>query len=302
MDVNKMIGMVVGVMVGVLVLSAALFPVIDSATTTERTFENHGYFNLTEYSGDNIVYSAFWDHTAPNQLTVNDEVIPIEYSGNAATSIVLDGNFFLRYRPATSNVALYYGNQAIVYGGGDDGADVTLTYSDGVLTVSNGTLTREISVETFYSISNGGDYVMKLGDENAYMNSDSLIYGAGRTNVGTDIVGTLVSGTAEEVEVTIWRGSATPRDITINKTAVSGYKDLYSFSSVEFVVDDTLEDNPTTEQTITYSYVVVPAKVTAELAVHASQDEIDLLNTIPILITIGLIMGIVGMIAVRRLE
>ena len=299
MEPKRMIELTVGIVVGLVVFSAILMPVVNNATTTEHTFTNEGYFKVQEYSGDNIEYSASWDHTEPAQFTVNDEAIPITYTDNVNTSIVLDGNFFLRYFPNTG-VTLYYGSQAIVEANVTNGFDMTLSYSEGTLTITNGTATREITVDTFYSIANDGPFVMKKGNVKAYMTEDSIIYGSGRTNVGTDVVGTLVSGTVDDVDVTIWRGEATPRDIVINATEVSGYIDLYSFDSVEFWVDDTKEDNPTTTAKITYSYVVVPAEVTAELSSHLDANEIQMIKVIPILIIAGLILGIVGVVLSRR--
>ena len=296
---NKLITLVITLVVGVILAGSLLVPVLNDVTTTEKTFTNVGYFNVQEYSGDNIEYSASWDHTEPAQFTVNDEAIPITYTENVNTSIVLDGNFFLRYFPNTG-VTLYYGSQAIVEANTTNGYDMTLTYSDGTLTITNGTATREITVETFYSIANDGPFVMKKGNVNAYMTEDSIIYGSGRTNVGTDVVGTLVSGTVDDVDVTIWRGDATPRDIVINATEVIGYIGLYSFDNVEFWVDDTKEDNPTTTAKITYSYVVVPAEVTAELSQHLSSGQNALLNAIPILVIVALVLAAVGMVYVSR--
>ena len=299
MDPKRIVALVVGASVMVLIFSALLVPIINDATTTEKTFENVGYFDLKEYSGDDIEYSAKWDHTEPTQFTVNDEVIPITYTENVNTSIVLDGNFFLRYFPNTG-VTLYYGSQAIVEANTTNGYDMTLSYSEGTLTITNGNASREITVDTFYSIANDGPFVMKKGNVAAYMKEDSIIYGSGRTNVGTDVVGTLVSGTIDDVEVTIWRGEATSRDVVINATEVSGYIDLYSFDNVEFYVDDTKEDNPTTTAKITYSYVVVPAEVTAELAVHPDSATLSMLSVIPIIVMIGIVLAVVGVAIVGR--
>lgn len=295
MDTGKFIGLLVFALVGVLVVMAFV-PMIQETTSATDTFENEGYFYLEEYSGDNIEYSAFWNHANPKQITVNDEVIPLDYTDNVNVSVVLDGDYFLRYQPNTSGgaLSLYYSSYGLVHATVNDGTDMTVTYSDGVMTVSNGTTTREITTNYFYSIASEGPYVMKKANTPVYMNEDSIIYGAGRTSVGTDIVGTLVSGTLDDVDITIWRGSATARDVTINKSVVNGYNDLYKFDSVVFVVDDTLEDNPTTTQTITYSYVVVPASVTAEKSIHPDSTLSTIINLLPFIAVIGLFVFLVG--------
>lgn len=296
MDWKQITGLVVGVVIAALLLTTILVPIIGEATTTEKTFTNEGFFYLQEYTGDDIEYSAKWDHTKPTSFTVNDVEIPITYTENLNTSIVLDGNFFLRYVPATG-VSLYYGSQAIVEANLTNGYDMTLSYSSGTLTITNGTASREISVETFYSIATEGDYVMKKPTVQTYMNGDSLIYGAGRTGSGDNILGSLVSGTVEDVDVTVWRGTYEVSDIEVTKTTVNGYDDLYLFDKVTFKATNT---ETTTVQNVTYNYVVVPYQVTAELSQHLDGSSIALLSIVPLLITVGIIMAVVGLFVIRR--
>ena len=300
MEKKDLIIGVVGLAVCVIVAATVLMPILSDATKTTDTFKNEGYFIVEEFTGDNIEYSAKWDHTKPNQITVNDNDISLQNVGNTQVSLILDGNFFLRYFPATSAVSLYYGSQAIVSANVNDGTDMIVSYSDGNITFENTAstpATRVIPVETFYSISITGEYTMKKADKSAYMNSDSLVYGCGRSGSGDTIVGSLVYGTLDDVSVNIWRGDYTAEDITVNKTAVADHLDLYMFNSVSFTAVPTDEGS---NQTITYSYVVVPAEVTAERSQHLDSGSIAIINAIPIIIIVAMITMAVGFFLIRR--
>ena len=311
MDANKMIGMVVGVMVGVLVLSAALFPVIDSATTTERTFTNEGYYHMTSLDA-NEEYSLYWDHTDPYKVTINDtDVVAFDGIPNyAAVTLLGSDAFCLRFLNAPDNPRIQmYGGTGWGYGG-SSGYDFEVTLSDGTLSLNNTAETSPFTAsgdapDKLYGIfTDAGEYVLKKANNPAYMLGDSsliVLCGVTDSNIATPAIyadGTINDG----LDYTLFRPSgqaetAVFSNESITANDVTGYIGLKSLEKIEF--DITL-----TEGTVepTYTYFIVPAKVTAELAVHASQDEIEILETIPILITVGLILGIVGAVFVRRLE
>lgn len=305
MDANKMIGMVVGVMVGVLILSAALFPVIDSATTTEKTYQNEGYYLMS--ATDNADVTISWDHTTPTYLTVNDKSIKFDNGielGRAVT-IVGSESFVIRYvNLGTEHVLQFLAEGYYIPASDSDAQDMNVSLSNGSVTVTVGENTGTISYDKAYYVSDDGTWTMKKADKNAYVNDESnIMVLVGLSHLDDDDTGKDVGiygiGDINGVEVdTFYAGDgvtfSTPE---VNYTSIDGFKNLYSVSTITF--DGVVED---VETPLTYSYFIVPAKVTAELAVHASQDEIDLLNTIPILITVGLILGIVGAVFVRRLE
>ena len=302
MDVNKMIGMVVGVVVGVLILSAALFPVIDSATTTERTFKNEGYYNLDKTAED---FTFSWDYTSPTEFVINNETVTYTNTNAMDVSIVLGEKFAVRLQPQNAKVT-FYGLGTYITADSIN-TTLTVTVESGTLTATNEDTSKSVtSVTELYYISETGPYVMKKSDSIAYLNSgseivaDSEIYASGQTFNGAKSIFWHLEGTIDDMDYPdAFDNLLQISDETINGQYSNRYNDLFELSNITFTAYNTYQE---LSYNVTASYFVVPAEVTAELTVHASQDEIDLLETIPILITVGLILGIVGAVFVRRFE
>ena len=174
---------------------------------------------------------------------------------------------------------------------------MTVVFSEGTVTA---TIPREgsddITLSTTYTapiycISETGDYVMKKSNESAYMLGDSEFIGLGVTPItgaGSKVI--LVKGTIEDgATATIVTTSGTPATLTepeLTTASVSGYVDLYQLDKITFkgqVVGSA--DTP-----ITYSYFVVPAKVTAELSQHMTPTEIAMFGVISILGIVALVV------------
>lgn len=294
--------MVVGVVVGVLILSAALFPVIDSATTTERTFKNEGYYNLDKTAED---FTFSWDYTSPTEFVINNETVTYTNTNAMDVSIVLGEKFAVRLQPQNAKVT-FYGLGTYITADSIN-TTLTVTVESGTLTATNEDTSKSVtSVTELYYISETGPYVMKKSDSIAYLNSgseivaDSEIYASGQTFNGAKSIFWHLEGTIDDMDYPdAFDNLLQISDETINGQYSNRYNDLFELSNITFTAYNTYQE---LSYNVTASYFVVPAEVTAELTVHASQDEIDLLETIPILITVGLILGIVGAVFVRRFE
>mgnify|MGYP003315217643 CR=1 FL=1 len=77
MDVKAFPALIVGVVVA-LVLAGATLPIWADTLATEDTFTNKGYYDMAYTESDNVAIS--WDHTAPHQVTVNNEVVALPES------------------------------------------------------------------------------------------------------------------------------------------------------------------------------------------------------------------------------
>lgn len=302
MEIGKLPMAIVGITIAVIVCAVVLIPVVQESTTAYDTFTNEGYFAVDKITSTDE-YSAKWDHTQPAKFTVNDNTFDIIQSSELTVtnlSIVLGEEFFLRYFPSDKRVALYYDGVGIIDAQVSDSSDMTLVYDGTTLTVTSTaspSTPRVITTDEFYTVNDKGDYTMKSATVDSWMNSDSLIVGCGRTSIIGDIVGTYVYGSIDDIQVSIWRGSVTASDIVVNKTNDTSHIDLYKFSSVDFTVTNESEQSGS----ISYSYVVVPAQVTAERSVHPDATTTQLINVIPILVIIGIVMLAVGtMIYYRR--
>ena len=301
---NKIVIGIVSAAIAIIVMAGVLMPALSSATETHETIHNEGYFYMDKITSEDSDYTAKWDHTAPNKITVNGETFDIMLDSTIVnnTSIILGDSFFLRYFPAQEYVGLYYDGVAIVYARASDNTDMIISYDGSTLVMSNTAetpVTRSITLSEFYSVSPSGDYVMKLSSASAYLHSDSEIYGSGRTSIVDDIVGTNVYGSVpDNISVSIWRGDVTASDIVVNAVQDNKYIDAYKFDSVDFTVTNNNDTSKTGE--ISYSFVVVPASVTFELSEHLDPTMNTLLNVIPIIVIIAILLGVVAFMIYNR--
>ena len=300
---NKFIALVVGLTVGVIMLSGFLWPVVADATATNETFTNGGYYRMAEIGDDAITIE--WDHTTPKQITVNDEVVDLtKVPTNKVVTIAVTDETIIRYAPVTSNTLIQVYSSSGYYGAGvNDGTDMEITIDNGTLTADNGsgtTVTKTIT--SGYYASNNGKWIMKTDGETAFIHKDdSVVVLAGNTNVGNVTIGIYANGTINDglsFETFPVDGNAhvvTYGDVTFNYTDVTGYIDLVKLSNCQF--DITCDD---TTATATYSYFLVPYEVTAEKSWHLDTTQIALVAAIGTLGAIVLIAAAAG--SIRRLD
>lgn len=302
MDPKRIVALVVGASVMVLIFSALLVPIINDATTTTHTFTNNGYYKMSEVGEDAI--SISWDHTAPTELTVNDETVDLSaVPTNKLTTVVVTDMTIIRYAPVSSGTLIQvYSDSGYFDAGVTAGTDMEITIEAGTLTATNGTTTISKTITSGYYASNDGMWIMKLDGSPAYVHKDdSIIVLAGSTKVGTPNVGVYADGTINDgLDITTVQLDSVVRtptygDPTFNYSDVAGYIDLVSLSNCQFTI--TLDD---TTVNATYSYFLVPVEVTAEMAVHPDDATRALLSAIPIIAMIGIVLAVVGVAIVGR--
>lgn len=303
MEPKKMIELTVGIVVGLVVFSAILMPVMNNATATEHTFTNEGYarYASIESTSDEVI-TVIWDHTKPLIINVNGE--DVDYTVNASsTSIVFGDNWSVRLNDAGTSAGMQYignSNQDYLLTSTANEMDMTITLSAGTATLTDGTTTKTNSYNTAFYPNKDGTMVMKKSDESAHLLKDSSIIAAnGMTNVHGSAIGIRFDGTIQDgYEFNLYRNVASASVSNVESHYVEDvrYLDLVELSNITFNLD--VEDETTTPAT--YSYFLIPYQVTAELAVHADQDTIEMLKVIPILIIAGLIVGIAATVVSRR--
>ena len=296
---NNILNLAIVLTVGMILAGSLMMPVINDAAATTDTFKNEGYFYLDEIDAD-TTRTIFWDHTAPNQLTIDTDNVVSLPTNVSVTTVCSGDNWMVRHSP-NSLFQLYITNGG-VSASVNDGTDLTITISGGTLTAVNTAstpVTKSVTFTDAYCITyeDKADYVMKKSDAVAYMNADSPIFGEGRSNIGSQIgVAILVEGTVEDVNITeISSYSATFGDPTIVMTANSAHNDLYELQKITFTGTVGTESSD-----LTYSYFIVPSTVTAERSVHFAPGEIVLIETIPIMVIVALLMFSVGGLYLRR--
>ena len=300
MEKTNLLTLVVTLTVGIILAGSLLMPVISDATTTHKEFTNEGYYEMTYDERDSV--TVLWDYENPYQLTVNDEVVPIDqsnFSSSNRRSILMGDDFVLR----TNGESAWKGVQFNAATGGTIWAQTStstsmeIVFSEGTYSLTAGTSTKTGTYTHLYTVSNDGEFVMKYSNKTAYMLGDSEFIAMGTSTLNGVDVGIKITGSIEEgATISTWKGDGyTFSNIEIHKTEVSGYKDLYQLSSI---TADVTYDEYTGE--ITYNYFLVPTKLSAELSNHLDGGEIAILNALPVLIIVALVMMAAGALYLKR--
>ena len=319
MDWKQITGMVIGVVIGALLLTTLVIPIVSDATTTERTFTNEGYFKMTHYGVDDNL-TVTWTYEKPNTITVNDEDVLIGFDvPSSSVTVIADTNFLVRME--TDNTGAVYRIYYLASSANATNATVSgeqtasFTFSNGTMNAVLPAGNRSASYTDVYLPDNDGLFVMKKYDTVAMLNSDSEVFalGVSRPNVagggtiaypgtGLGFMGSIDDG----VEGWVWRTGGYTTAVSneeINAPKDDNYLNIYKFESITATVTITEtvdEETVDTESAVTYNYLIVPYQVTSELTQHLDTNTITIMSIIPLLITVGLIVGVVGLFVIRR--
>lgn len=306
MEIKDLTAILVVAMVGC-VLVAGFIPVVGESVSATTTFDNtaNALWQVDKLDEDST-YEFIWDHTDPTHATVNGETVTL----NNGTVICAADTFLIRYGKDGTG---YYLQSVpgstfnlIVYSAGSDAGDVTIIAQAGTFTatiVKGSTTTSTATFTTGFGIVAKGEYVMKAPTQNAYMLDDSPIFAMGLTTLGGiwynmfQIVGNIEDG------VTITQENPDPATYTIsneviNSTVVDGYVGLNTLLSITFTATQ-IEDSSISAD-CTYNYFIVPAKITAEKAIHADDNTASIISMIPFILIMGIVLMFVGVVLVRR--
>lgn len=279
MDTGKFVGLLVAFLVGALVL-VAFVPIINETTSATDTFENKGLYYMT-----NPTESMHVEYLGSNNWEINDE--PLDYTIAGATNILIFDDIFVR-------------NNGQVRGG------ATATWDSADLTIANGTVTGTQVIggnsssltwtytDSFVAVNGSGEWVMKAYNQESYIKADSEIIGMGMTQIKDDggnnaLITCYVSVSDLTATVTTSNTNVTISDVEVNTTPVSGYIDLYKFTSVTFKATW-----GTYTSDCTYNVVIVPSEVTAEKSIHPDSTLATIIDLLPFIAGVGLLMGAVA--------
>ena len=289
---NRITGLVIALVVGGLLVGGLLIPTVQGMTATEKTFENEGYYKMVEIGEEPI--TIVWDHTTPDKITVDGEEVDLSnVPRNKVTTLIVTDATIIRYAPITNDTLIQVYSSSGYYGAGANaGTDMTITIDAGTITANNGTNSVSKTFTTGYYVSNDGNWIMKEDGKDAYIHKDdSIIVLAGNTAVGSVSVGVYANGTINEgleietVQIDSVVRNPTYGEATFNYVEVNECKDLVKLTNCQFAI--TLDD---TTVTATYSYFLVPDKVTAELTNHMDATQIAMFGVISILGIVALVV------------
>lgn len=313
MEPKRMIELTVGIVVGLVVFSAILMPVIHNNTDEYLTIKNTGAYFTTPDEGEHTVVIedgviTFDDNECvwPNfsyfgsvtLMAGEDWCIRADaYNSSAQTCrIAIAGP------PHTFDVLGVYGpntgNSIVITINGDDVSVVPYTGD-----VAGTEKTRE---KLLYTIADKGDYVMSY---KPYLLEDTVIFGSIRNNSNSanadifeNVEGTI--GDYENMTATplrLYKGTADPTtgDFTANVFTVDAENvtsNLYKLDKINQTF--TIWDD--SSATIYLSYLIVPETITYDNPAYVGDDLAGIIGVIPILIIAGLIVGIAAVVVSRR--
>ena len=308
MNMKPIVAVAIALTVGIVTFSGVLIPAISMGTDTEDTYTNEGMFYATPLN-DESEYTIEWKYETPTTLTINEDVFDLTAILSSSTylgmTFLFTDDWMLRYQADSSSILLIKVNEAtstVDTASVSAEKDLTVSISEGNADITIGTTTYNYSVASDgLIITNNEDakYVLKNSTDKAYVLSDSMIYGAGRTGrpfgQGT-AVSTFGKGNIDDgMTIEISPSSYSVDSSTINKTTVSGYRNLYLVSDFSFV----LNNGSGTTTTVTYNQIFIPHEVTAEKSIHADASTILLFQTIPVFIVLGMIVAVVGVLYMK---
>lgn len=281
MESKNLLTLAITLTVGIILAGSLLMPVISDATETERTFENTGYYYMTDVGADESYTYEFVSSPA-KAWTVNGEALSFP---EGAFNVLVTDEHFVR-----SNGQIESSSVASMT------VTVTAESITGTYTASGVSHDIDWAVDGFYgAVPTKDSFIMTNPDATTYVKSDTEVLGFGLSNLSGQYPIFHIVGDMENVTVTSPDTSITIANVAINKTPVDGFIDLYKFESITF--DATKGDNTAT---ITYNRVIVPTEVMAELSQHLNSGEIAILNALPVLIIVALVMMAAGALYLKR--
>lgn len=281
---NKLIGVIMSVVVGVILIGSLLAPTLSDASKTEETFDNSpfAYYQMkTLENGDK------WTHSQTT-WTFNDTILTT--SENTGVSVVATNNTVVRQDGIIRGTT--YGGNAT------SSAEVLVVDETNTLQLNS---TRNINyISGFGAVPEGGQYVLKTYDSSVYVHEDTPLWITGYTSLAdgtTSQVMVHIEGTIKDgltITLAPKQGGTTTDlqvvgDYRLNYSEVSGYKDLYQLTNVKFDVSGTFEEATYTKE-FSYSTFIVPKEITAELSNHLDSGEIALLGSVLVIFIASLVI------------
>lgn len=293
MESKSIIEIVVAVVIGIIMIGPLVSVIGDAQVTNgdEITLSNdHGPYLYSAWAGEDIV---------------------IAYDGTALTSdnsgYTIDGDPTDLTFSRNPNIVVASNDFAIRTGGTQSqGARLVIVYLGEIETSS--------SIRTFSISVSDGEYSLTVGDSEVLTGTiDWMVMADTDGDIGisqmTDytnfyttntenliVLGSIYVTGENDTFYSYYEGTLTVNEeyistssVEIAKSLADGYTDIYDTSVTITVGDETFHP----------FYVLAPIQVNGHAA---SGPMYDLLGVIPLLVTIGLIMGIVGAVFVRRFE
>lgn len=293
-----------GVIVGILLLTALVIPVLSFSTdeTTIRT-NTGSYFTTADEGEHTIVFSA--DSISFDGATFDYPIGFGEGSARNAT-LMIGEDWILRADNNMKRLVISGPPQDFDNLGNLSSGDITATISGTDVTFTMADSSTETRTGLEYVIADKGDYVMTY---NPYIVEDTPIIAGIRSQTATPNtdVFEIIEGSVGDIENMTY---TTCRAYVPDNTPTTGVITASTFTAdTTEITTNLLKLDKITQVaslfsgddiTITITYVIVPVEIEYENPSYVGNQNATILNLIPLLITIGLILVIVNYAFMRR--
>lgn len=260
---NKLIGLMVSLVVGVLLVGSLLAPIVSSMTPETRTYVNEGSY-FTTPDDETHTYTFGEDAITYDDVEV-DYPEPYGTGTDASATLFIGSDWICRCDQGMTRIVVGGPDNAWLILGTMADYTITATVTGDSFTINS---TLESRTGTFsdleYMIADTGDYVMAF---NPYITEETPIVGAVRNNSNTAsadifevVSGSLADGfSATTCKVAIYSADPTTGDVTSTFTADTTEIDGDLVQLDNIVQSLTFWDDSTA--TLYISYVVVPETI-----------------------------------------
>ena len=290
MNAGDMAKMIVAIIVGLIFVSAILVPTVDAGKIKESANQADGSFRY--YATDEIGVGTY--AVSDGNLTLEGEII-----GSEPANILSDKFRIIFYNGGltlydSTNAAQSTSLKSITFN-----ADGSYSFISSADVESDSTE----NIEWFMGVAPTGNYVFGIGTYSLEVNADSTIYvtttsslsdGTNTYDASKYIVNAKGKLSDLSTESYVWSSGAwtemTATTTIVDPTDVSEGVYGISYQTLRTITLDG-HDNADGGMLV---FVPYQYKVVADDPIN------DLLEVIPLLVIVGIILGIVGMIAIRR--
>lgn len=288
MDSKNIVNICLFSVIGIILFSSILIPIIDSTMADKITFDNseNSWGTYGHYDMDDP-YILEYSSSMPSTAVINGQQTPlfdasmVAFADNWAIRFGTGGQFFeINGATPELNRAWSSPNQW------------TLTAIDGNITIqSDSSETMSLSYTDLYCVSKDGDLSFKAMGQRAYLLEDSPIFYMGLYTIEgaynnlIQIDGTLKDLQVSNITPTYQSGEIS--NVVVDYNKISTRSGLYSVGAISFDVVTSQNTTP-----CVFDYYLVPSEVIVEGEGTPSYLA-PILYAIPVVGIVGVLVGIV---------
>ena len=300
--------MIVTLVIGFIMVTAAVIP-LAADYSEAKTFTNEGYYRMSEKSEETVI--TWTPSVDPFKVSVNGVDVSLnslKEHGYSSYSIAFSNDFILRYyyqSASVQNLQIWAGDYQSGIGSSSPYTATITINNTGASFATNAEGNTPVNVThsgNHFVIDDNGDYIMKLRDKGAYVLEDSsIVYAGGISEINTNsFTGLYFEGTLNDYTFTPMRSTVTVTDPDSTYTEIKGYIGLVSLDKITFNSVFTPLSGDPVEKGQTYSYFLVPYKISAE---PDNPDTFkNLIRIVPLISIVALVAMAAGMLYLKGKE